>query len=306
MNLRSWGRFSRSGSGNVRCAPSGAGGRRWSLWKEEKGAQQEQVVHFETWGEAPERPQQHRHPVRTGINTLPHPGQWVWILYTLEFVLLPPQLAIAHCSARAHCSRGQVRCPGDASVVTIVAIFSNACFTKANLDGFLPSPYKATSWSFTSLRRTSVSSAVNRSWRAPGKFAIMIAIRHGTSAPAFKGNVRWRSDWFIARYAQTTPMSNVATSAQPILDLCRAQESFIPPATATAPEICSQSYLHFAFKTCVLDCQDRALSLHAGYHVLILTRVKYISNAVLKHFRSESSAYSFNCIDGTQHIPTTH
>ena len=37
-------------------------------------------------------------------------------------------------------------------------------------------------------------------------------------------------DWFIARYAQTTPMSNVATSDQPILDLRRAQESFIPPA----------------------------------------------------------------------------
>ena len=54
--------------------------------------------------------------------------------------------------------------------------------------------------------------------------------RHGTSAPAFKGNVRRRSDWFIARYAQTTPMTNVATSDQSILDLRWAQESFIPPA----------------------------------------------------------------------------
>ena len=36
-----------------------------------------------------------------------------------------------------------------------------------------------------------------------------------------KGNVRRRSDWFIARYAQTTPMTNVATSDQPILDLRR-------------------------------------------------------------------------------------
>ena len=55
-------------------------------------------------------------------------------------------------------------------------------------------------------------------------------IRHGTSAPAFKGNVRRCSDWFIARYAQTTPMTNVATTDQPILDLHWAQESFIPPA----------------------------------------------------------------------------
>ena len=63
--------------------------------------------------------------------------------------------------------------------------------------------------------------AVNR-WRAPGKSAVIIAIGHGTSA-ALKGNVRWRSDWFIARYAQTTPISNVATSDQPLLDLRQAQ-----------------------------------------------------------------------------------
>ena len=43
-------------------------------------------------------------------------------------------------------------------------------------------------------------------------------------ALAFKGNVRKRSDWFIARYAQTIPMTNVATSDQPILDLRWAQE----------------------------------------------------------------------------------
>ena len=35
---------------------------------------------------------------------------------------------------------------------------------------------------------------------------------------------------FIARYAQTTPMNNVATSDQPILDLRQAQESYIPSA----------------------------------------------------------------------------
>ena len=39
-----------------------------------------------------------------------------------------------------------------------------------------------------------------------------------------------QSDWFIALYAQTTPMTNVATSDQPILYLRWAQESFIPPA----------------------------------------------------------------------------
>ena len=66
------------------------------------------------------------------------------------------------------------------------------------------------------------SSAVNRSWCAPGKSAVIIAIHHGTST-ALKGNVRWRSDWFIARYAQTTPISNVATPDQPILDLRQAQ-----------------------------------------------------------------------------------
>ena len=53
----------------------------------------------------------------------------------------------------------------------------------------LPSPYNTTSLSFTALTRTSVSSAVNRSWRAPGKYAIIIAIHNGTCAPAFKGNV---------------------------------------------------------------------------------------------------------------------
>ena len=108
---------------------------------------------------------------------------------------------------------------GMPALETSVAISSYACLTKADLDGFLPSPYNATSWSFTALTRTSVSSAVIRYWRAPGKFAIIIAMCHGTSAPAFKGNVRWRSGWFIAHYAQTTPMTNVVTSDQPILDL---------------------------------------------------------------------------------------
>ena len=100
--------------------------------------------------------------------------------------------------------------------------------TEANLGGFLSSPYNATSLSFTALVRTSVSSAVNRSWRAAGKSAVIIAIHHGTIAPALKGNVRWPSDWFISRYTQTTPMSNEATSDQPILDLRREQEAFIP------------------------------------------------------------------------------
>ena len=50
-------------------------------------------------------------------------------------------------------------------VMSIVAISSHGRLTKANLDGFLPSPYKATSQSFTALMRTPVSSAVNRSWR---------------------------------------------------------------------------------------------------------------------------------------------
>ena len=76
----------------------------------------------------------------------------------------------------------------------------------------------------------------------PGKFAVIIAMPHGTSAPALKGNVRRRSDWFIARYAQTTPMTNVPTSDQPILDLRRAQDEIHP-----------QSYLRFAFNTCVSD-----------------------------------------------------
>ena len=86
----------------------------------------------------------------------------------------------------------EARCDvlGMPAVETIVAISSHARLTKANLDGFLPSPYKATSLSFTALTRTSVSSVVKRSWRAPGKFAILIAIYHGTSVPAFKGNVR--------------------------------------------------------------------------------------------------------------------
>ena len=56
--------------------------------------------------------------------------------------------------------------------------------------GFLPSQYNVTSLSFTALTRTSVSSAVNHSWRAHGKSGIIIEIRNGTSAPAFKGNVR--------------------------------------------------------------------------------------------------------------------
>ena len=37
--------------------------------------------------------------------------------------------------------------------------------------------------------------------------------------------------WLVyARYAQTTPLTNAATADQHILDLRRAQESFIPPA----------------------------------------------------------------------------
>jgi len=46
---------------------------------------------------------------------------------------------------------------------------------------------------------------------------------------ALKGNVRWRSYWFVSSYAQTTPVNNEGTSDQPLLNLRRAQESFIPP-----------------------------------------------------------------------------
>ena len=68
---------------------------------------------------------------------------------------------------------------------TAVAISYHVCLTDANLGGFLPSPYNITSLSFTALMSIAVSSAVNRSWRAPGKSAIILAIRHGTSAPYF-------------------------------------------------------------------------------------------------------------------------
>ena len=54
------------------------------------------------------------------------------------------------------------------------------------------------------------------------KYAVIIAIRHGTTA-ALKGNVKLRSDCFIARYAHTTPISNVATSDQSIFYLRHAQ-----------------------------------------------------------------------------------
>ena len=47
-------------------------------------------------------------------------------------------------------------------------------------------------------------------------------------------------------------LGNEATSDQHILDLRRAQESFIC-IIATAPEIRPQSYLRFAFDTCVSD-----------------------------------------------------
>jgi len=72
----------------------------------------------------------------------------------------------------------------------------------------------------------SVSSAVN----APGARLVnpplMITIRHATCAPVLKGYVGSRSDWFISRYAQTTPMNNEATSDQPLLDLRQTQEPF--------------------------------------------------------------------------------
>ena len=44
---------------------------------------------------------------------------------------------------------------------------------------------------------------------------------------ALKGDARKRSDWFIARYAKTTPTGNEATSDQRIFDLHRAQDSFL-------------------------------------------------------------------------------
>ena len=98
--------------------------------------------------------------------------------------------------------------------------------------------------------------ALRRDWTRLGNAP---CARHGTSAPAFKGNVRWRSDWFIACYAQTTPMTNVATSGQPILDLRWAQVIYPAGIIATALKVCPQSYLRFAFDTCVSDQQDRAV-----------------------------------------------
>jgi len=42
------------------------------------------------------------------------------------------------------------------------------------------------------------------------------------------------SYWFVFRYAQTTPMNNETTSDQTLLDLRRAQESFMALVIATA------------------------------------------------------------------------
>ena len=199
------------------------------LGEEEEGAQQEQVVCLETWHCAWEaaRSRQALIPcripdsaVRSDNAATACSGSGSSAPWCLRCCLLSWPLRTAQPMRTVTEARCDVL--GMPAVETIVAIYSHARLTKANLDGFLPSPYNATSQSFMALMRTSCS-------LAPGKFSIIIAIRHGTSAPAFKGNVRWRSDWFIARYAQTTPMSNVATSDQPILDLRRGQEWFIPP-----------------------------------------------------------------------------
>ena len=148
----------------------GVGGRRkghnrsrWCVWRP--------TLHgcsnpLQTWGDAPERPQQHRHPAKTGIYYF--------------------------AASRIGSSR----------------------------------------------------------WRAPGKSAVIIAIRHGTSAPALKGNVRWRSDWLFSRYAQTTP-----SYFRPTHFRFASGARVIYPAgiIATAAEIRPQSYLRFAFHTCVSD-----------------------------------------------------
>ena len=65
----------------------------------------------------------------------------------------------------------------------------------------------------------------NSRWGAAGKSAVIIAIRHGTSALLLKG---MRDDALIG-LLHVTPKPHLATSDQPILDLRRAQESFIPP-----------------------------------------------------------------------------
>ena len=52
---------------------------------------------------------------------------------------------------------------------------------------------------------------------------------------ALKGDGRWHSHWFIARYAQTTPTGNEATSDQLLLDMRRAQVIIRAGKLATSP-----------------------------------------------------------------------
>ena len=44
---------------------------------------------------------------------------------------------------------------------------------------------------------------------------------------ALEGDGSRHSHWFIARYPQTTPTGNYATSDQPFIDLRWAQDSFM-------------------------------------------------------------------------------
>ncbi len=79
--LDTWG----SGNGIARCAPGGTGGWRWSGGRRKRHNRRwwcawRATLHgcsnpLQAWGDAPERPQQHRHPVKTAIHTLPHPRQ---------------------------------------------------------------------------------------------------------------------------------------------------------------------------------------------------------------------------------------
>ena len=64
-------------------------------------------------------------------------------------------------------------------------------------------------------------------------------------------------------------MTNVATSDQPILDLRWVQVIYPAGIIATVPKVRPQSYLRFAFDTCVSDQQDRAPKAFCYYLLAI-------------------------------------
>ena len=66
---------------------------------------------------------------------------------------------------------------------------------------------------------------------------------------ALKGDGRWHSHWFIARYAQTTPTGNPATSDQRFLDLRGAQESFMRHVAIQPPtKLLAHGASHLRFR----------------------------------------------------------